>query len=122
MLLEAQVESTAGVLEAADSLVARDVQALWIGGDNIEAKTCLDIVRRQIIPVVVAETGRVAKSMGALQGVGAVSRLSSSLLDRMTAGYFHESSGDEPVQDASHECLIGQAVFNRNGLKLLQIS
>ena len=33
-LLEANVENSAGVLEAARSVVARDAEALWIGGDN----------------------------------------------------------------------------------------
>ncbi len=33
-LLEANVENSAGVLEAARSLVGRGAQALWIGGDN----------------------------------------------------------------------------------------
>ena len=34
-LLEAPVQSTVEVMEAARSLLARDVQAIWIGGDNI---------------------------------------------------------------------------------------
>jgi ABC-type uncharacterized transport system substrate-binding protein len=33
-LLEAQVENSAGVAEAAASLTGRGIQALWIGGDN----------------------------------------------------------------------------------------
>ncbi len=33
-LLEAQVENSAGVLEAAQSLAARGAEVLWIGGDN----------------------------------------------------------------------------------------
>lgn len=33
-LLEATVDQSSGVLEAAESLVARGAQALWVGGDN----------------------------------------------------------------------------------------
>jgi putative ABC transport system substrate-binding protein len=34
-LLEANVDTTSGVLDAVNSLVARGAQALWVGGDNV---------------------------------------------------------------------------------------
>ncbi len=43
-LLEANVDNTAGVFEAASSLVARGVEALWIGGDNTVASAADSVV------------------------------------------------------------------------------
>ncbi len=51
-LLEATVENSAGVLEAARSLVGRGAQALWIGGDNT-VETATDSV------VAAAREGRI---------------------------------------------------------------
>ena len=51
-LLEANVENSAGVLEAAKSLVGRGAQALWIGGDNT-VETATDSV------VAAAREGRI---------------------------------------------------------------
>lgn len=51
-LLEANVENSAGVLEAARSLVGRGAQALWIGGDNT-VETATDSV------VAAAREGRI---------------------------------------------------------------
>ena len=42
-LLEAQVENTAGVREAIDSLIGRGVQAVWVGGD-ITVSNAIDTV------------------------------------------------------------------------------
>jgi ABC-type uncharacterized transport system substrate-binding protein len=42
-LLEAQVENTAGVREAVDSLIGRGVQAVWVGGD-ITVSNAIDTV------------------------------------------------------------------------------
>jgi ABC-type uncharacterized transport system substrate-binding protein len=53
-LLEAQVESTAGVREAIDSVISRGAQAVWVGGD-ITVSTAIDTVitacRQAHIPV-----------------------------------------------------------------------
>jgi putative ABC transport system substrate-binding protein len=53
-LLEAQVESTAGVREATDSLISRGAQAIWVGGD-ITVSNAIDTViaacRQAHIPV-----------------------------------------------------------------------
>jgi len=43
-LLEANVENSAAVREAADSLVARGAEALWLGGDNTVAVAASSLV------------------------------------------------------------------------------
>jgi ABC-type uncharacterized transport system substrate-binding protein len=43
VLLEAQVESTAGVREATDSVISRGAQAVWVGGD-ITVSNAIDTV------------------------------------------------------------------------------
>ena len=59
-LLEANVDNSAGVFEAASSLVARGAQALWIGGDNTVASAAESVVaaaRSGRIPVFSILTG-----------------------------------------------------------------
>jgi putative ABC transport system substrate-binding protein len=53
-LLEAQVDNASGVVEAINSVIARDAQALWIGGDitvSSAAETVLKLAERARIPV-----------------------------------------------------------------------
>ena len=53
-LLEAQVDNPSGIVEAINSLIARDAQALWIGGDitvSSAADTILKLAQRARIPV-----------------------------------------------------------------------
>jgi putative ABC transport system substrate-binding protein len=53
-LLEAQVESTAGVREAIDSLISRGAQAVWVGGDitvSNAIETVITTCRSARIPV-----------------------------------------------------------------------
>jgi len=71
-LLEAQVESSSGVLEAANSLVARGVQAIFVGGDNsVEPATpmVLKAAAQGHIPVMVYEATWAER--GAMLGLGA---------------------------------------------------
>jgi ABC-type uncharacterized transport system substrate-binding protein len=54
VLLEAQVESTAGVREAIDSLISRGAQAVWVGGDltvSNAIETVITTCRQAHIPV-----------------------------------------------------------------------
>lgn len=54
VLLEAQVESTAGVREAIDSLISRGAQAVWVGGDitvSNAIETVITTCRQARIPV-----------------------------------------------------------------------
>lgn len=53
-LLEANVDNSSGVMEAAGSLVARGVQALWIGGDVtvlVASESLIGVARKARIPV-----------------------------------------------------------------------
>ncbi len=71
-LLEANVDNTAGVFEAASSLVARGAEALWIGGDNTVASAADSVVsaaRAGHIPVFSILTGNAKQ--GALFEAGA---------------------------------------------------
>jgi putative ABC transport system substrate-binding protein len=71
-LLEASVENTTSVLEVSNSLVARGVQALWIGGDNtVELAFDLMVKAGQNgkIPVFCNDPEHAKK--GALFGLGA---------------------------------------------------
>jgi len=59
-LLEANVDNTSGVLQAARSLIARGVQALWVGGD-VTVMSALDslipVARQARIPVFTSVPG-----------------------------------------------------------------
>jgi len=71
-LLEANVENSAEVLDAANSLVARGAQVLWIGGDNTVELACDAVVhaaRRGRIPVISNSPDIVTK--GLLMALGA---------------------------------------------------
>jgi ABC-type uncharacterized transport system substrate-binding protein len=71
-LLEAPVDNSAGVYEAAVSLTARGAEALWVGGDNTVETAVGEIVTaadRARIPVFVNTPDHV--EMGALFGLGA---------------------------------------------------
>jgi len=53
-LLEAQVENTSGIVEAFNSLFARDAQAIWMGGDvtvSSAVDTILKLAKRARVPV-----------------------------------------------------------------------
>jgi len=71
-LLEAPVQSSVEILEAAQSLVARNVQALWIGGDNIVEMTAGSVIKpanEARIPVFANAPDHA--QTGALLGLGA---------------------------------------------------
>jgi len=71
-LLEANVENSAFVLEAARSLVSRGAEALWIGGDNtveIAADMMIKAGREAGIPVFTNNPDH--PPLGALFGMGA---------------------------------------------------
>lgn len=71
-LLEAPIEQTKDVREAAESLVARGAQAFWTGGDatvNNAVDALIGVAQRAGIPVVSNLTGHVER--GALLDLGA---------------------------------------------------
>jgi putative ABC transport system substrate-binding protein len=60
-LLEANVENSNSVLEAEESLVARDAEALWIGGDvtvSVAADSVVAVGRKAHIPVFSITPGK----------------------------------------------------------------
>ena len=74
-LLEATVDNSAGVLEAAHSVIARGHQAIWVGGD-VSVSAAIDTVvaaaRKAGIPVFSITPGK--SDRGTLFDVGAISR------------------------------------------------
>ena len=90
-LLEANVDNSAGVFEAASSLVARGVEALWIGGDNTVASAAVSVMAAAgagHIPVFSILTGNAEQ--GALFESGAdfyeVGRQTGELAARILGG------------------------------------
>jgi len=71
-LLEANVENSSGVLEAANSLIARGVEALVLGGDNTVETAIPPVIQTAAqarIPVITYDSGWALR--GALIGLGA---------------------------------------------------
>jgi ABC-type uncharacterized transport system substrate-binding protein len=71
-LVEAHADSTPGVVEAANSLVSRGVQALWMGGDNtveLAVDSVVGAARKGRIPVFSNSPALIGK--GVLFAVGA---------------------------------------------------
>jgi ABC-type uncharacterized transport system substrate-binding protein len=90
-LLEAHVDASSGVREAAQSLVSRGVEALWIGGDNtVEMATdaVAEVAASGRIPVFNNSPGQIGK--GILFGLGAnyheVGRQTAQLAARVLRG------------------------------------
>ncbi len=90
-LLEANAENASAVIEAASSLIARGVQALWVGGD-VTVMSALDalipLARQAGIPVFTSMPGRAGR--GTLFDLGAdyreVGRLAGTLAGQVLAG------------------------------------
>jgi ABC-type uncharacterized transport system substrate-binding protein len=90
-LIEANVDATSGVIEAVSSLIARDVQAIWIPGDVTvltAAETVAAVARKAGIPVFTSIPGNARH--GALFDLGAnyheVGRLAGVLAGRILHG------------------------------------
>jgi ABC-type uncharacterized transport system substrate-binding protein len=90
-LMEAQAESSTAVGEAAASLVARGVEAIFVGGDNTVEMSMKSVVRAAgegRIPVIGCAPGHV--DLGALIGLGAnyfeVGRAEGMLAARVLGG------------------------------------
>lgn len=100
-LLEVNVESSSAVLEATKSLVARDVQAIWAGGDSTVSsamKVLVDTANQADIPVFTNLP--VDVEQGVLFSLGAdyteVGRAAGLLAARILKG---ESPTDIPVEN-----------------------
>ena len=117
-LLEANVDNSAGVFEAASSLVARGAQALWIGGDNtvaVAADSVMAAARSGHIPVFSILTGNAEQ--GALFESGAdfyeVGRQTGELAARILQG---ADPATIPVVNSVPERLV----INRTALQGLR--
>ena len=104
-LLEANVDNSAGVFEAANSLVARGAEALWITGDNTIAAAANSVIsagQAGKIPTFAILTGNAEQ--GALLEVGAdffeVGRLTGAMAARVLNG---TSPASLPVTNAVPE-------------------
>jgi ABC-type uncharacterized transport system substrate-binding protein len=101
-LLEANVENSVGVLEAAKSVVGRGAQALWIGGDNTVELATHSVVaagKEGRIPVFSNTPASVTK--GELFALGAdyfeVGSLSADLASRILKGLNPATIGVENI-------------------------
>jgi len=90
-LLEATVDSSSGVREAVNSLAARGVQAVWIGGDNtveIAVDSVVDVASKAHIPVFSNSPANIGR--GLLFALGAdyveVGRMAGILAGRILNG------------------------------------
>jgi len=117
-LIEAQVDQSSGVLEAAESLVARGAEALWVGGDNtveLAIDSLVEAARGGKIPVFNNSPGIV--DHGLLFGLGAnyydVGLLSGELAARILEG---ADPAEIPVENVVPERLA----FNKQALAGLE--
>jgi len=119
-LLEATVDQSSGVLEAAESLVARGAQALWVGGDNtveLAIDSLVEAARGGKIPVFNNSPGII--DHGLLFGLGAnyydVGLLSGDLAAQILEG---ADPAKIPVENVVPERLA----FNKQALSGLKDS
>ncbi len=117
-LVEVTVDSSAGVAEAANAVLARSVQAIWAGGDVTVAVAFESVVaaaRNRRVPVFTNMPGDVRK--GALFSLGAdyheVGRVSGHLAARVLRG---TSPAEIPVENFLPE----QLAVNRPALEGLE--
>jgi ABC-type uncharacterized transport system substrate-binding protein len=120
-LLEAQVENSAGVREAVNSLIARGAQSLWIGGDiavSSAVDTVLTAARQGRIPVFSIMPGNPER--GTLFDLGLdfyqAGRLSGELAARILHG---EDPTTIPIRDAI-DVVPRRLLINRKALKGLK--
>ncbi|MBK5297956.1 MAG: ABC transporter substrate-binding protein [Vicinamibacteria bacterium] len=104
-LLEANVDSSAAVTEAVQSLVARGAQALWVGGDNTMMSTigsAIATARTSRIPVFTIMPG--APDRGTLFDIGLdfheLGRIGGLLAGRVLRG---EDPATIPIRDVQDE-------------------
>jgi putative ABC transport system substrate-binding protein len=117
-LLEANVDNSSAVLEAADSLVARGAQALWVGGDNT-ANIALEAIvlsgRKGRIPVFTTNVGSAER--GAFFDLGPDYRQVGRLVGALAAQVLHRvDPATIPIKDIVPE----QVMINTLALKGLK--
>jgi putative tryptophan/tyrosine transport system substrate-binding protein len=107
-LIEAAADSTSGVMEAASSLVARGVQAIWLPGDVTvltAADTLIATARKAGIPVFTSIPGNT--KLGALFDLGAnyheVGRLAGVLAGQILDG---RDPATVPIENVMPQTLL----------------
>jgi ABC-type uncharacterized transport system substrate-binding protein len=118
-LLEAPVDNTAAVREAAESLSSRGVQALWIGGDNtveLAATQVVDVAARAGVPLFASAPTHA--TVGAAFALGAdyarVGELVGDLAARVLRGL---NPATVPIEDVVPE----QLALNLDAMRALRI-
>lgn len=113
-LVEANVDNSSGVMEAASSVIARGVQAVWIGGD-VTVLTALDSVvataRKAGIPVFTSMPGGAAR--GTLFDIGADYHEVGRLTGELAAHILH---GADPRLIAVENVMPETLLINRAAL------
>ncbi len=117
-LLEATVDNSSGVREAADSLVARGAEALWVGGDNtvlLAIDSMIQSGRNGKIPVFTVIPPHAEK--GALFDIGAnyyqVGRLAGNLAAEIL-------NGRDPASVSIENVVPEMLVINATALENLK--
>jgi ABC-type uncharacterized transport system substrate-binding protein len=120
-LLEAQVENSAGVREAINSLIGRGAQSIWIGGDiavSSAVDTVVTAVRQARIPVFSIMPG--SPERGTIFDLGLdfyeAGRLSGELAARILHG---EDPATIPIRDAVN-MVPRRLLINQKALKGLK--
>ncbi len=115
-LLESTVDNSAGVLESANALVARGVEALWIGGDNtvlVAVDSMIQAGRQGKIPVFTVIPPHAER--GALFDVGAdyheVGRLTGNLAAEILSG---RESATVAIENVVPEMLLINQLVVKN--------
>ena len=104
-LLEANVESTSGVVEAVNSVIARGAQAFWVPGDNVmmsTVPTIVDTARRAGIPVFSIAPGKPDRGTFIDMGLDfvEVGRLAGALAAKVLSG---TDPATIPIRDVIEE-------------------
>ena len=117
-LLEAPVDNSAGVLEAAESLVGRGVDALWVGGDNTVEMAIRSLLRagaKGRVPVFNNSPQLVED--GVLFGLGAeyyeVGRTAGDLAAKIL-------SGADPATIPVEDCVPELLAINQQAIQTLK--
>ena len=116
-LLEATVDSSAGVLEATQSLIGRGVQTIWIGGDTSVTSAIDSVItaaRKAGIPVFSINPGK--PDRGTLFDAGANFYDTGKLTGALTADVLNGADpASIPIRDVFN-VVRRRLVVNRNAL------
>ncbi len=117
-LLEAHVDNSAGVLEAARSLTARGAEALWVGGDNTVEMTVESVVSAASAAGIPVFTNAPAHAQtGALINLGADYREVGRLVGQMAARVLQ---GENPQRIGVVDRVPRQLAINLSALQSLK--